>query len=347
MQWSNRTGSASLTPRMDRLRVPRPQAKKWSVSQTHALLDLIRDLGLVGLLNRKYFQNWDVFERLHGLLRRCNIHFSPGQIKAHWQRLKLKYLRLKKFAQMGTTSGVLADFPYYEEMEQLLGTALWPCKREADSSGLNSPSELAQSTSGAAVSAQLEAAASSIGAGERLQEEHEGGAAGLPAAQEESEGGVPGPSGEQEPQDPRSPSQSAGAACEHCKQFLLVLRPLQRMIRLSADILEPLRQMWEDTEAQLESLCTEMGGEGAVETVAPCPAVPVDAPIPAAAPPPPPPPPPVDAPQQEVPPSATAARSSPGPMRARRSGNSASAGLRLVPRRSCRQRRPSLRYHYH
>ncbi|XP_078530580.1 uncharacterized protein LOC144817698 isoform X2 [Lissotriton helveticus] len=120
--------------------------KKWTVRQTHTLLDLIRDLGLAGMLNRRGFQNREVFERLQAVLRRCNLRFSVEQIKDRWQKLKLKYWKLKKILETSdaTAPGLLADFPYFDELELLLGvqSAVMPCKREADSSGLVSPVEV-------------------------------------------------------------------------------------------------------------------------------------------------------------------------------------------------------------
>lgn len=122
-----------------------PADKKWTVRQTHTLLDLIRDLGLAGMLNRRGFQNREVFERLQAVLRRCNLRFSVEQIKDRWQKLKLKYWKLKKILETSdaTAPGLLADFPYFDELELLLGvqSTVMPCKREADSSGLVSPVE--------------------------------------------------------------------------------------------------------------------------------------------------------------------------------------------------------------
>ncbi|XP_069091420.1 uncharacterized protein [Pleurodeles waltl] len=127
-----------------------PADKKWTVRQTHTLLDLIRDLGLAGLLNRRGFQNREVFERLQAVLRRCNLRFSVEQIKDRWQKLKIKYWKLKKILETSeaTAPGLLADFPYFDELELLLGvqSTVMPCKREADSSGLVSPVEVEDDT---------------------------------------------------------------------------------------------------------------------------------------------------------------------------------------------------------
>ncbi|XP_075439538.1 uncharacterized protein LOC142483322 isoform X2 [Ascaphus truei] len=119
------------------------RGRNWMMMETHVLLDLIRDIGLVPVLTRKGYQNWDVFERLHVLLKRCNVRFSAEEIKAHWQGLKVKFWRLKRLAGTGVTSlsGLTTEFPFYEEMEHLLGpqSRAWTCRREADSTGQEVP----------------------------------------------------------------------------------------------------------------------------------------------------------------------------------------------------------------
>ncbi|XP_075049864.1 uncharacterized protein LOC142110369 isoform X2 [Mixophyes fleayi] len=118
-------------------------AWNWTVTETHTLLDLIRDTGFISALARKGFQNWDVFERLCVLLQRCSIRVSSVDVKTHWQALKVKFWSLKRLADMSLVrvSGITADFPFYEEMAQLLTPQSdgGSCKREADSSGQESP----------------------------------------------------------------------------------------------------------------------------------------------------------------------------------------------------------------
>ncbi|XP_069482631.1 uncharacterized protein [Ambystoma mexicanum] len=135
---------------------PAPAEKRWSERETHTLLDLIRDLRLAGMLSRRGYQNREVFERLQAVLRRCNVRFSVEQIKDRWQKLKLRYWKLKKILETSESTGLglLSDFPYFDELELLLGvqSSVMPCRREADSSGLGSPVEVNQSPLDAAPS---------------------------------------------------------------------------------------------------------------------------------------------------------------------------------------------------
>ncbi|KAM4051237.1 uncharacterized protein ACNLHF_022229 [Anomaloglossus baeobatrachus] len=98
-------------------------------------------MGVIQLLNRKGSQNLEVFDRLSVLLGRCNIPVSSMQVKSHWQDLKVKFMSLKHLLVLGLVrdSCVTVDFPFYEDMDQLLtpqGNSR-SCKREADSSGLD------------------------------------------------------------------------------------------------------------------------------------------------------------------------------------------------------------------
>ncbi|XP_053556359.1 uncharacterized protein LOC128647630 [Bombina bombina] len=122
---------------MDPARCDSSSPRRWTVAETHSLLDLIRDLGLVPVLTRKGYPNWDIFERLHVILKRCNVRASSVAIKDRWQWLKVKFWRLKRLADSGVApiSGIIADFQFYEEMEQLLVPQKRSrgCVREADS----------------------------------------------------------------------------------------------------------------------------------------------------------------------------------------------------------------------
>ncbi|XP_073511222.1 uncharacterized protein [Phyllobates terribilis] len=115
-------------------------ARLWTRTETHALLDLIRDIGVIHMLTRKGSQNSEVFDRLSVLLGRCNIRASSAEVKSHWQDLRLKFMSWKHLLVLGLVrvSGVYLDFPFYEDMEQLLTPQgnNRSCKREADSSGL-------------------------------------------------------------------------------------------------------------------------------------------------------------------------------------------------------------------
>ncbi|KAM4707212.1 uncharacterized protein O3C94_004388 [Discoglossus pictus] len=97
-------------------------SRGWTVSETHTLLDVIRDMGLAAALTRKGYQNWDVYERLHVILKRCNVRVSSVEIKDRWRSLKVKFWRLKRLVDSGVAplSGLATDFPYYEEIEHLL-----------------------------------------------------------------------------------------------------------------------------------------------------------------------------------------------------------------------------------
>ncbi|CAI9601696.1 unnamed protein product [Staurois parvus] len=121
-----------------------PEDRVWTTAETHTLLDLIQDGGFIpGLVVRDY-SIWAVFERLSVLLNRCNIKVSKEQVKAHWRRLKGNFWKRKRMVDDGQAPALTGDFPFYEEMEQLL-TSQKPAKvrkREADSSGLEAPSML-------------------------------------------------------------------------------------------------------------------------------------------------------------------------------------------------------------
>ncbi|XP_077137391.1 uncharacterized protein LOC143801748 isoform X3 [Ranitomeya variabilis] len=120
---------------------PQTQAVRlWTLTETHTLLDLIRDMGVIRFLTQKGSQNSEVFGRLSELLGRCNIRVSSAEVKSHWQDLKLKFMSLKHLLVLGLVrvSGVSVDFPFYEDMEQLLNPLgnNRSCMREADSSGM-------------------------------------------------------------------------------------------------------------------------------------------------------------------------------------------------------------------
>ncbi|XP_030047722.1 uncharacterized protein LOC115461813 isoform X2 [Microcaecilia unicolor] len=335
--------------RMDGGQASQPQEKKWSEAETHALLDLIRDLGLVGLLSRKWFQNWDVFERLHVFLKRSNIHFSPGQIKARWKKLKLKYLRLKRFVQMGASPGLLADFPYYQGLEQLLGAAPKTsglCRREADSSGLSSTAGLEQRTVGVAIAPVLDDAEVVLEELDEVLGEEVGGFS-LPPTPEENDGISVGLSEEnpagQENLDQRNLSQSAGAVCDVLREsWPVLLHQLETLIQLTTTTLEHVVQMGKEISRQVESLCSEIvGKEVELEPGLLCSTEAVADPASAVS--------PADAPQQEIPGGASAARRDPEPTKPQesRKRRSTPSSVCPAPRRSMRQRRPSIRYlHY-
>ncbi|XP_075700697.1 uncharacterized protein LOC142665035 isoform X2 [Rhinoderma darwinii] len=144
-------------------------ARTWTLPETHTLLDLIQDMGFTQALTRKGYQNWEVFERLCVLLSRCNIQVSSVEVKSHWQTLKAKFLSVKRLVTMGLirVPGIAVEFPFYEEMEQLLTpqSKTRSCKREADSSvsdleGQNFPSS-ALSVSGMLSHNEGQAASSS------------------------------------------------------------------------------------------------------------------------------------------------------------------------------------------
>ncbi|KAE8637019.1 hypothetical protein XENTR_v10003272 [Xenopus tropicalis] len=109
--------------------------RAWTPQETQAMLDLIRDLGLGPALTRKGYQNWDVFERLQVLLSHCRVRASSAEIKAQWQALKMKFWRLKRFVGLAPLVAITADFPFYQQMEQLLEPQkrMEICSREADS----------------------------------------------------------------------------------------------------------------------------------------------------------------------------------------------------------------------
>ncbi|XP_069601539.1 uncharacterized protein [Ranitomeya imitator] len=118
---------------------PQTQAVRlWTLTETHTLLDLIRDMGVIRFLTQKGSQNSEVFGRLSVLLGRCNIRVSSAEVKSHWQDLKLKFTSLKHLLVLGLVrvSGASVDFPFYEDMEQLLNPLgnSRSCMREADSS---------------------------------------------------------------------------------------------------------------------------------------------------------------------------------------------------------------------
>nr|XP_033792740.1 uncharacterized protein LOC117356917 [Geotrypetes seraphini] len=321
---------------MDGGESPQPQ-EKWSEAEIHVLLDLIKDLGLVGLLSRKRFQNWDVFERLHVLLKRCNILFSPGQIKARWKKLKLKYLRLKRFIEMGGSPGLLADFPYYQELEQLLGAAIQDpglCRREADSSGLSSTAGVEQRTLDAAVALDLEASMQQDDAEFGLEEE--AGGFSMPPNPEENDGIVLGllednPVG-QENLDQSNPSQSAGAVCDPLHESWTVLsQELQPVLQVTVATLDRLVQTCKEISTEVESLSSQIVRIKDMLATALLSPTSAGASTP-------------EAPPPEVPAGPGALSQDPAQSRNPRSGPSS---VYPAPRRSMRQRRPSVRYlHY-
>ncbi|KAG8431792.1 hypothetical protein GDO86_019907 [Hymenochirus boettgeri] len=125
------------TDRMEQEILMDTPGRRWTLHETQTLLDLIWDMRLGPALTRKGYQNWDVFERLRVLLKRSSVRASSGEIKAQWQALKIKFWRLKRFANANPAplAAITADFPFYKEMEQLLIPEKRSeiCKREADS----------------------------------------------------------------------------------------------------------------------------------------------------------------------------------------------------------------------
>ncbi|XP_053310802.1 uncharacterized protein LOC128472859 [Spea bombifrons] len=126
-----------------------PSGRRWTVPETRALLDWIRDMGFISCLNRKGCQNRHVFKRLHTLLGRGGVRVREPEVRARWRFLKVKFWRLKRLADAGLAPAPVigADFPFYAEMEQLLAPQApggrW--RREADSTG-SAPSPLPSPT---------------------------------------------------------------------------------------------------------------------------------------------------------------------------------------------------------
>ncbi|PIO27532.1 hypothetical protein AB205_0054780 [Aquarana catesbeiana] len=123
-----------------------PEDRVWTTAERNTLLNLIQDGGFIPGLTQEFFSNWATFERLSVLLNRCNIRVSKQQVEAQWQLLKEEFWKRKWMVDdgLGQASALTLDFPFYEELEQIL-ISQKPAKvrkREAGSSGLEDPSLL-------------------------------------------------------------------------------------------------------------------------------------------------------------------------------------------------------------
>ncbi|XP_077307301.1 uncharacterized protein LOC143927198 [Lithobates pipiens] len=117
-----------------------PENRVWTTAERNTLLNLIQDGGFIPGLTQEVFSNRAAFERLSVLLNRCNIRVSKHQVEAQWQLLKEEFWKRKWMVDegLGQASALTSDFPFYEELEQIL-ISQKPArvrKREADSSGL-------------------------------------------------------------------------------------------------------------------------------------------------------------------------------------------------------------------
>ncbi|PIO27534.1 hypothetical protein AB205_0054780 [Aquarana catesbeiana] len=118
-----------------------PEDRVWTTAERNTLLNLIQDGGFIPGLTQEFFSNWATFERLSVLLNRCNIRVSKQQVEAQWQLLKEEFWKRKWMVDdgLGQASALTLDFPFYEELEQIL-ISQKPAKvrkREAGSSGFS------------------------------------------------------------------------------------------------------------------------------------------------------------------------------------------------------------------
>lgn len=137
-----------------------PKDREWAVSETHTLLNLIKNGGFHSGMMRKRYKNWDIFKCLSNLLNQCNINISMEQRKAHWLQLKKISWKHKRMVDgsLSWASGLTGDFPFYQEMKQLLTTQtpVMSSKRELDSNRLQATLPLVPKDSGLSSKHQAE-----------------------------------------------------------------------------------------------------------------------------------------------------------------------------------------------
>lgn len=93
----------------------------WSDSETTFMLDEMKDLNILQLLDGRKYRNGDMFKKLSDKMALAGYTRSVEQIRTRWKVLRQSYFRAKR--QSSSSSGVISpvDCPYFDTLEDLLG----------------------------------------------------------------------------------------------------------------------------------------------------------------------------------------------------------------------------------
>ncbi|KAB5586805.1 hypothetical protein PHYPO_G00005740 [Pangasianodon hypophthalmus] len=94
----------------------------WSDSETTFMLDEMKDLNILQLLDGRKYRNGDMFKKLSDKMALAGYTRSVEQIRTRWKVLRQSYFRAKRQSSSSSSSGVsLVDCPYFDTLEDLLG----------------------------------------------------------------------------------------------------------------------------------------------------------------------------------------------------------------------------------
>ncbi|XP_053486810.1 uncharacterized protein LOC128611379 [Ictalurus furcatus] len=90
----------------------------WSDSETTFMLDEMKDLNILQLLDGRKYRNGDIFKKLSDKMALAGYSRSAEQIRSRWKVLRQAYFRAKRHSSSGVSP---VDCPYFEPLEDLLG----------------------------------------------------------------------------------------------------------------------------------------------------------------------------------------------------------------------------------
>ncbi|XP_060778065.1 myb/SANT-like DNA-binding domain-containing protein 7 [Neoarius graeffei] len=90
----------------------------WSDSETTFMLDEMKDLNILQLLDGRKYRNADMFKKLSDKMALAGFSRSVEQIRTRWKVLRQSYFRAKRQSSSGVSP---LDCPYFDILEDLLG----------------------------------------------------------------------------------------------------------------------------------------------------------------------------------------------------------------------------------
>ncbi|XP_054593358.2 zinc finger protein with KRAB and SCAN domains 2 [Nothobranchius furzeri] len=92
--------------------------QNWSVSDTNALLDVLKELKIVERLDGRKSRNSELFIQVHERLKEAGIDRTVEQIKNRWKSLKTAYYKAKNH---NSRSGFdPSSFPFYRAIDKFM-----------------------------------------------------------------------------------------------------------------------------------------------------------------------------------------------------------------------------------
>lgn len=82
------------------------------------MLDEMKDLNILQLLDGRKYRNGDIFKKLSDKMALAGYSRSAEQIRSRWKVLRQAYFRAKRHSSSGVSP---VDCPYFEPLEDLLG----------------------------------------------------------------------------------------------------------------------------------------------------------------------------------------------------------------------------------